>query len=258
MNKILPVVLLVGLTGCFHFHYITEDEPLSPPAMEAWHGNLIFGLFEVSDPVEVPRLCPAGYGRIDSEMTFLNGLVSAVTFRIYDAQTVTVACRAAPAKVAQETAPAPPPPPPAPAAAPPPPAPAPAAAPPPARPAEEDVRGQLATGRIVTHGILFDSGSAVIRSGSNKVLRTVLVLFKEDPSLRMRIEGYTDDRGNAQANTKLSEQRALAVKRWLSGHGVSPMRLEAKGLGASNPIASNDTPEGRAQNRRVEFVKIAP
>jgi len=256
MNKILPIALLVGLTGCFHFHYITEDEPLSPPAMEAWHGNVVFGLIEVSDPVDVPKLCPAGYGRIDSEMTFLNGLVTVVTLNIYNAQTVTVACRAAPVQAAQVTAPAPPPPP-APTVAPPP-APAPAVAPPPARPAEEDVRAQLATGRIVTHGILFDSGSAVIRSVSNKVLRTVLVLFKEDPSLRMRIEGYTDDRGNAQANTKLSEQRALAVKRWLSGHGVSPKRLEAKGLGASNPIASNDTPEGRAQNRRVEFVKVAP
>jgi len=74
--------------------------------------------------------------------------------------------------------------------------------------------------------------------------------------LALTIEGHTDNTGSAAANQTLSEQRAAAVKQYLVAHyGVDAARLDAKGFGASKPVASNDTPEGRQQNRRVELVK---
>ena len=70
------------------------------------------------------------------------------------------------------------------------------------------------------------------------------------------MEGHTDDQGGPKVNGPLSEKRAAAVKAWLVKQGIAEARLTSKGLGQSKPIDSNETAEGRANNRRVEFVKV--
>ena len=81
-------------------------------------------------------------------------------------------------------------------------------------------------------------------------------MLKEHPDLKLAIEGHTDNVGDAAANQKLSEKRANAVKQYLvSSYGIDAGRLTAKGLGATKPVGSNDTLEGRQNNRRVELVK---
>ncbi|MBK6898776.1 MAG: OmpA family protein [bacterium] len=120
------------------------------------------------------------------------------------------------------------------------------------------LRDQLAQdGRIVTHGILFDSGSAVIKAESYKTLADLGELLKADAGLRLSIEGHTDSEGADDANRALSLQRAASVKDYLgSAFGIAADRLEVKGLGETKPLGTNDTAEGRANNRRVELVKI--
>jgi outer membrane protein OmpA-like peptidoglycan-associated protein/curli biogenesis system outer membrane secretion channel CsgG len=120
------------------------------------------------------------------------------------------------------------------------------------------LRDQLAQdGRIVTHGILFDSGSAVIKAESYKTLADLGELLKADAGLRLSIEGHTDSEGADDANLALSQRRAASVKDYLgSAFGVAADRLEVKGLGETKPLGANDTAEGRANNRRVELVKI--
>jgi len=121
----------------------------------------------------------------------------------------------------------------------------------------KDAKTMLAgEGKIITHGILFDTGSDVIKPESGPTLRSILAILVEDPGLRFSIEGHTDNQGSDKVNGPLSEKRAAAVKVWLVSQGVEDKRLTAKGFGASKPIDSNDTAEGRANNRRVEFVKV--
>jgi OOP family OmpA-OmpF porin len=113
-----------------------------------------------------------------------------------------------------------------------------------------------ATGRYVTHGILFDTGSDRLKPESAAVIQSVAKGLETNPNLRLRIEGHTDSVGNAAHNLDLSKRRAAAVKDVLvSQFNVDAERLTTTGLGATKPIDSNDTPQGRAQNRRVEFVK---
>ena len=78
--------------------------------------------------------------------------------------------------------------------------------------------------------------------------------MNENPQVRIRIIGHTDNVGSDEANRKLSEGRANAVKDDIVGRGIDTQRIETIGKGESEPVASNDTEEGRAQNRRVEFV----
>lgn len=112
-----------------------------------------------------------------------------------------------------------------------------------------------ASGRVATHGILFDTGSDNIRAESTPTLKEMVAMLTEHPDLSLTIEGHTDNVGDAQANMALSAKRAEAVKAYLVGKGVSADRLATKGLGATKPVAPNTSAEGRQQNRRVELVK---
>ncbi|HEX5749042.1 MAG TPA: OmpA family protein [Archangium sp.] len=107
--------------------------------------------------------------------------------------------------------------------------------------------------------VFFATAKAVIQPRSFKMLDQVARILQQHPEVdKMVIEGHTDDRGNAEANRKLSLARAEAVKGYLVSKGVEPARLEAKGFGPDQPIASNKTDKGRAANRRVEFIIVTP
>lgn len=110
-------------------------------------------------------------------------------------------------------------------------------------------------GRVAIHGIQFDNGRATIRSEAHPVLEQITELLRMQPDLRISVEGHTDGVGAAASNQALSEQRAAAVVEWLVGTGVERSRLTSVGRGATKPVASNDTEEGRARNRRVELVR---
>jgi OOP family OmpA-OmpF porin len=113
------------------------------------------------------------------------------------------------------------------------------------------------TGRIITHGILFDSGSDRIKAESYKTLADIGKLLTENPDLRLSIEGHTDSDGAEDYNLDLSKRRANSVKTYLvETYKIDANRLEAKGLGETMPIDTNDSPEGKANNRRVELVKL--
>jgi outer membrane protein OmpA-like peptidoglycan-associated protein/curli biogenesis system outer membrane secretion channel CsgG len=122
----------------------------------------------------------------------------------------------------------------------------------------KSMREQLdETGKIVTHGILFDKGSHVIKGESYKTLQQIGELLTDDATLRLSINGHTDSDGEDTYNLDLSKQRAESVRNYLiSKFGVTADRLECKGFGETEPIDSNGSPEGKANNRRVELVKI--
>jgi OmpA-OmpF porin, OOP family len=112
-------------------------------------------------------------------------------------------------------------------------------------------------GRVATHGILFSTASATIQGESTPTLKEIGDMLTAHPDLKLTIEGHTDNVGASATNQTLSEQRAAAVKQYLvSNYGVSAARLMTKGFGSSKPATSNDTPEGRQNNRRVELVKM--
>jgi outer membrane protein OmpA-like peptidoglycan-associated protein len=103
---------------------------------------------------------------------------------------------------------------------------------------------------------LFDTGADRIKGESLPTLKMILGLLQADAKLRFAVEGHTDDQGGKAINQPLSERRAAAVVAWLVSKGIAPDRLGAKGFGDSKPIDKNTTAEGRANNRRVEFVKF--
>jgi outer membrane protein OmpA-like peptidoglycan-associated protein len=110
-------------------------------------------------------------------------------------------------------------------------------------------------GKFITHGILFDVNKSTIKPESMGALNEIAKLMKEHSDLRFEIDGHTDSDGKADANLKLSQERAEAVKTKLVEMGIDEARLTTKGFGATKPIDKNDTAEGKANNRRVEFVK---
>lgn len=121
----------------------------------------------------------------------------------------------------------------------------------------KDIRSSLESdGRIIAHGIQFDTGRDRLKPESLPTLRKILSLLNDDPELRFSIEGHTDNQGSRGINQPLSERRAEAVKGWLVEKGIEASRLSAEGYGDTRPIDSNKTAEGRANNRRVEFVKL--
>ena len=105
-------------------------------------------------------------------------------------------------------------------------------------------------------GINFATGSAKILSPSFKILDQAVAVLKEFQELRMRIEGHTDDVGEAEMNKKLSQARAESVRDYLVGKGIAADRFEAVGYGEDKPVADNKTSKGRAQNRRTEFTPL--
>lgn len=112
-------------------------------------------------------------------------------------------------------------------------------------------------GKIITHGILFDPNSYIIKGESFKTLKNIARLLEDDSSLRLSIEGHTDSDGSDEHNLTLSQNRATSVRTYLSSkYGISADRLEAKGWGETKPLDTNKSTEGKANNRRVELVKL--
>ena len=114
----------------------------------------------------------------------------------------------------------------------------------------------LTEGKIVTRGILFDFGKWTIKPESMGVINEIAKLMKEHSDVNFSIEGHTDGDGEETFNQKLSERRAAAVGTELVGLGINESRLQTKGWGESKPVDNNTSSEGKANNRRVEFVKI--
>jgi outer membrane protein OmpA-like peptidoglycan-associated protein len=117
----------------------------------------------------------------------------------------------------------------------------------------------LEPGLLRTNQILFDTGKATLLPVSREVLLTIARVLAEFPEARIEVAGYTDSRGSAAMNQRLSLQRAEAVREFLvSEGGLSADRLTARGYGESDPVASNATDTGRTLNRRVEFHVLNP
>ncbi|HZR79857.1 MAG TPA: OmpA family protein [Candidatus Binatia bacterium] len=127
-----------------------------------------------------------------------------------------------------ETAPPPPPPPPPPA--------------------------PIAKKKLVLRGVNFDFDKATLQPAGVPILQEAAKILNNNPGVSVEVQGYTDSIGTDAYNLRLSQRRANTVKGFLVKQGVSSSRLTTKGYGESNPVASNETAEGRAQNRRVELV----
>jgi len=118
------------------------------------------------------------------------------------------------------------------------------------------MRNDLAsTGRTIVHGIYFDTASAAIKPGSEAALAEMVKLLNGSPALKVYIVGHTDSVGSLESNLKLSSDRAASVVKAITARGVAASRLKSAGVGPYSPVASNDTDEGKAKNRRVELVK---
>jgi outer membrane protein OmpA-like peptidoglycan-associated protein len=108
----------------------------------------------------------------------------------------------------------------------------------------------------ILKGVNFESGSAVLTPDSHRILDEAVRSLLAYPDVKVEILGYTDSVGQASANLALSQRRAESVKQYLVNAGIDPARLTARGLGEEDPVASNATPEGRAQNRRIEYRRL--
>ncbi len=107
--------------------------------------------------------------------------------------------------------------------------------------------------RIVLRGVHFDFNKSDIRPDSRPALNQAAEILKENPNVRISVEGHTDAIGTDEYNEQLSTQRAEAVFRYLVNHGVPPEHMAVTGYGKRRPVADNDSDSGRAQNRRVEL-----
>jgi len=107
--------------------------------------------------------------------------------------------------------------------------------------------------KIALRNIFFDVAKATLRPESNGELERLVKLMKEVPNLKIEISGHTDNTGSATVNETLSQQRAEAVVQYLTTKGIAASRMRAKGYGASVPVATNNSDDGRQQNRRTEF-----
>src|SRR5262249_30652291 len=133
-------------------------------------------------------------------------------------------------------------------APPPPPAPVAQAPPPPPPPPAKK--------KIVLRGVNFDFNKYNIRPDAVPILEQACSILKQESTVNVECDGYCDAIGGVEDNLKLSQRRAGAVRAWLIRGGTSPSRLTARGFGKTHFVATNDTQEGRAQNRRTELVVI--
>ncbi len=115
------------------------------------------------------------------------------------------------------------------------------------RPAQNEIAVAM------TNDILFDFDSAALRQESQQTLRDLASNFQRYPDEQVGVEGHTDNVGSAEYNLRLSERRANSVRSYLIDQGVAPAQISATGYGESRPKATNDAPEGRQRNRRVEI-----
>jgi outer membrane protein OmpA-like peptidoglycan-associated protein len=114
----------------------------------------------------------------------------------------------------------------------------------------------MTDGKFITYGITFDVGKSTIKPESMGEINRIVQLMTENPTLKFSVEGHTDSTGNAASNQTLSDARSKAVVDKLVELGIAADRLTSAGKGQNSPIADNSTDEGRAKNRRVEFVKM--
>lgn len=108
---------------------------------------------------------------------------------------------------------------------------------------------------FVLNNILFETGKSLLRKESTQTLNDIVEVMKLKPTMLVEISGHTDNIGTAESNLKLSADRANAVKNYLVKYGISATRIQTKGFGDTQPVATNDTEEGRQKNRRTE-IKI--
>lgn len=112
-------------------------------------------------------------------------------------------------------------------------------------------------GQAVIYGITFAINKSQLNLPiSESILQQILTLLKENPSLKLDIQGHSDDSFRNVYARRPTQDRAEEIRRWLVVHGIAEARLQAHGYGESKPVASNKTPEGRARNRRIELVKL--
>ena len=111
------------------------------------------------------------------------------------------------------------------------------------------------TGKFVTNNILFETGKASLKPESMDEILKIAEYMKKNPAARFEVQGHTDNQGSDKINDPLSQQRAEAVVKALEEQGVDPFNLRPVGKGSHEPVADNGTEEGRAKNRRVEFIK---
>jgi len=107
------------------------------------------------------------------------------------------------------------------------------------------------------NAVRFDTNKSTLTAAAKANLDKLVPVFNQYPDTNIQIYGYTDSTGAADYNLKLSEQRAASVKSYLAGKGLAVSRFNTTGLGIADPMATNDTPEGRSKNRRVEFAITA-
>ncbi len=117
------------------------------------------------------------------------------------------------------------------------------------------VGSDKSVGKVFTFdNVTFQTGSATLAATSNGELDNLTKVLKAYPNVHIRLEGHTDNTGNAANNLKLSQSRADAVKQYLMNKGIAGARLTSKGFGSTKPVAKNDTDAGRQQNRRTDAV----
>lgn len=113
------------------------------------------------------------------------------------------------------------------------------------------------TCKVALYGVAFDFNKATLRADSDPILQQVLTVFKQDPALKAEIGGHTDNVGAGAYNSKLSQDRADAVRAWLVAHGVGAARVTSRGYGDTAPVVPNTSDANRARNRRVELKRPA-
>ena len=115
----------------------------------------------------------------------------------------------------------------------------------------------IEVGRTVRlNNIFFDTGKSELRAESGPELDRLVTTLNESPKIVIEVRGHTDNTGSNEINAKLSQDRADAVREYFISKGIEPDRVGSKGFGESKPVSTNDTDEGRQQNRRVEFMIV--